>query len=158
MKNKFRLSLPATALAAAIAFYVAGCQQPQHSQYRDIHAAARAGDLATVEADLTQNPADLELPDDSGFTPLHLAASFCQTNVMGLLLDKGAKPDTKSKDGATPLQLAAQQGCTNGVSLLLMRGATVNVRNNQGKTPLGCAESWHQDGIVNLLRQNGGTE
>jgi len=134
-----------------------GCQA-QHSQYRDIHAEARAGNVAGVAADLAQNPASLELPDDSGFTPLHLAAAYCQTNVMALLLDKGAKPDSQANDGSTPLQLAAQQGCADGVALLITRGASVNARNKQGKTPLGCAEAWHQDSIVQWLKSHGGTE
>ena len=138
-------------------FCAGGCQQ-DHDLYREIHAAARAGDVAGVNADLAQNPADLELPDNSGFTPLYLAASYCQTNVMALLLNKGAKPDTKANDGSTALQEAAQQGCEAGVSLLLDRGATVNIRNNQGKTPLGCAEVWHQEAIVQFLRKHGGTE
>jgi ankyrin repeat protein len=114
--------------------------------------------VSSVNADLAQNPSDLELPDNSGFTPLYLAASYCQTNVMALLLDKGAKPDTKANDGSTALQEASQQGCAGGVSLLLDRGAKVNIRNNQGKTPLGCAEAWHQDAIVQLLHLHGGVE
>jgi ankyrin repeat protein len=152
MNSRFYLGI----FIAAV-FCTSGCQQ-QHDLYREIHAAARAGDVAAVTGDLAQNPADLELPDNAGFTPLYLAASYCQTNVMVLLLDKGAKPDTKANDGSTALQEAAQQGCEAGVSLLLDSGAKVNIRNSQGKTPLGCAEAWHQDAIVQLLRGHGGTE
>ena len=157
MSTRFYASLRGLILIASAAFCLIGCQA-HHSLYRDIHAAARAGDVAGVAADLTQDPANLELPDDSGFTPLHLASSYCQTNVMMLLLDKGAKPNSKSKDGSTPLQLAAQQGCLDGVSLLIAKGAGVNARNNQGKTPLGCAEAWHQDAMVQWLRLHGGTD
>lgn len=157
MKTKTNIPLRTVLIVIMVAFCSLGCQ-PHHDLYRDIHAAARAGDVAEVTADLVQNPSDLELPDNAGFTPLYLAASACQTNVVALLLDKGAKIDIKAKDGSTPLQEAAQQGCQGCVSLLLDRGATVNIRNNQGKTPLGCAELWHRDSVVELLHQHGGIE
>jgi ankyrin repeat protein len=157
MKTKTNFSLRAALAVITVALCSLGCQ-PQHDLYRDIHAAARAGDVSEVTADLAQNPSDLELPDNAGFTPLYLAAAACQTNVVALLLDKGAKIDIRAKDGSTPLQEAAQQGCQGCVLLLLDRGATVNIRNNQGKTPLGSAELWHQDAIVELLRQHGGKE
>ena len=91
-------------------------------------------------------------------TPLHLAASACHTNVVALLLDKGAKIDCAAKDGATPLHLAAQEGCADVVNLLLAKGANVNARDDQKRTPLVRAEQWHQDAMVPLLRQHGGSE
>ena len=157
MKSESHKDVRTLVAVTIMAFCSLGCQ-PQHDLYREIHAAARAGDVAAVTADLAQNPADLELPDNSGFTPLYLAAAACQTNVMTLLLNKGAKPDTQANDGSTALQEAAQQGCVAGAALLLDRGATVNARNRQGKTPLGCAELWQQDATAQLLRQRGGIE
>ena len=43
-----------------------------------------------VAADLETHPADLELVDGAA-TPLFLAANQCSTNVLGLLLKKGAR-------------------------------------------------------------------
>jgi ankyrin len=159
MKTRFYPSLKAMLLAAMLAGAGAGCfHSPQHSAYREIHASARDGDATQVAGDLAQNPGDLNLPDDAGLTPLHLAASACHTNVVALLLDKGAKIDCAAKDKATPLHLAAQEGCADAVNLLLIRGASVNARDDQKRTPLGRAEQWHQDAIVQILRQHGGTE
>jgi ankyrin repeat protein len=146
-------------LIAAAVLVGAGCNPVlKHSAYRDIHAAARDGDAAQVAADLAQNPGDLNLPDDAGLTPLHLAASSGHTNVVVLLLDKGAKIDSTEKDGATPLHFAAQEGCLNAVKLLLDRGASVNARDKQGRTPLTRSEQWHQDSVGLLLRARGGLE
>jgi ankyrin repeat protein len=89
---------------------------------------------------------------------LHLAASNCHTNVVVLLLDKGAKVNCTSKDGTTPLHLAAQDGCTDVVNILMAKGADVNARDDQGRTPLKRAEQWHQDLTAQLLRQHGGIE
>jgi len=146
-------------LAAMLVVAGTGCfHATQHSAYREIHASARDGDAAQVAGDLAQTPGDLNLPDDAGLTPLHLAASACHTNVVALLLDKGAKIDCPAKDGARPLHLAAQEGCADAVNLLLARGANVNARDNQNRTPLVRAEQWHQDAVVQLLQQHGGTE
>jgi ankyrin repeat protein len=137
----------------------AGCARPlKHCAYRDIHAAARDGDVTQVAADLAQNPGDLNLPDDAGLTPLHLATSSCHTNVVALLLDKGARIDSAEKDGATPLHFAAQEGCLDAVRLLLDRDANVNARDKQGRTPLTRSEQWHHDDVGALLRARGGSK
>ena len=145
----------AALLAVSCAEYL---QHQKHSAYREIHAAARDGDVEQVAGDLAQNPDDMNLPDDAGLTPLHLSAMHCHTNVVTLLLDKGAKIDSQAKDGTTPLHLAAQEGCADAVTLFLARGAQVNARDNQKRTPLVRAQQWHEDSIVELLRQHGGTD
>ena len=159
MKTKVPALTHAAILAALLAIACSGCfTAHQHSAYRSIHADARSGDATAVAVDLAQNPADLNLPDDAGFTPLHLAAASCHTNVVMLLLNKGADVDSRAKDGSTPLHLAAQEGCVDVVTLLLSKGAKINARDNQGRTPLRRAEQWHQDDIVQLLRQHGATD
>ena len=160
MKHKFTRSLWTMALAGA--WVMAGAADalslPATAPTGPSTDIARAGDLAHVTEDLAQNPGDLNLPDDSGLTPLHLAASYGHVDVVTLLLNKGAKINVPSQDGATPLHLAAQEGCADVVNLLLERGAKVNVRDKQNRTPLGRAMQWHQAAMVQLLRQHGGTD
>jgi len=159
MKIRFYPSVRILLLTAMLAVAGAGCfHSSKHSAYREIHASARDGDAEQVAGDLAENPGDLNLPDDAGLTPLHLSASACHTNVVALLLDKGAKIDCPAKDDATPLHLAAQEGCVDAVNLLLARGANVNARDDKKRTPLVRAEQWHQDAVIPLLRQHGGTE
>jgi len=147
-------------LTVALAIACTGCFliPPSHSTYRPIHEYAAAGNVAAVTQDLATNSYDLNLPDDAGRTPLHLAATHCRTDVILLLLNKGARINAKANGGATPLHLAAQGGCVDAVNLLLAKGAKVNARDDQGRTPLVRAEQWHQDAIVEILRQRGGTE
>ncbi len=159
MKTTLQPSTRATVLAAALAMVCGGCFLfHQRSAYRPIHQYAKAGDAVGVAEELKKSPGDLNLPDDAGLTPLHLAALHCRTNVVALLLDKGAAVNRAAKDGATPLHLAAQEGCADAVTMLLARGAKANARDDQGRTPLARAKQWHQDAIVELLRQRGGTE
>jgi ankyrin repeat protein len=129
-----------------------------HSAYRTIHQCAIDGNAACVAAELEKSPDELNLPEDGGLTPLHLAAENCHTNVVLLLLGKGAKINITATDKATPLHLAAQEGCLDVVNLLITKGANVNAHDNQGRTPLKRAELWHQDAAAQIIRQHGGTE
>jgi ankyrin repeat protein len=158
MKTKCQNGASFLVLAAICAVAVAGCSSPPHSQYRTIHEAVINGDYEAVKADLKAQPADLELPDDSGQMPLHLAAIHCRTNIISLLLDQGAKIDAKMTGGATPLHLAAQSGCMDGVAILLAHHSQVNARDDQGRTPLVRAQQWHQDAVARYLQTHGGTE
>ena len=159
MKAISRILNRAFVVATAIAIFCQGCVlSAQHSAFRPIHSYAKAGDVEHVAEELAKDPHVLNLPDDSGFTPLHLAAARCRTNVVEFLLEKGADVERKSKDGSRPLHLAAQEGCTNVVTMLLARKAKINARDDQGRTPLKRAADWGQNSTVEFLRQRGGTE
>jgi ankyrin repeat protein len=48
---------------------------------------------------------DVNTPDGSGSTPLHIAAQTNQLPSVLKLLDLGAKKDAQNGDGKTPLEL-----------------------------------------------------
>ena len=54
--------------------------------------------------------------------------------------------------------MAAKHGWKDIVQLLLDVGAEVNSRDRFGKTPLAYAVEWNHTAIVNVLKDNGGTE
>ncbi len=102
MKTKLRTSVRAAAFAVALALVCGGCVLfHKDSPYRPIHQYAKAGDAAHVNEELSKHPGDLNAPEDAGLTPLHLAALHCHTNVVMLLLDKGAKVNKEER--MTPL-------------------------------------------------------
>jgi cytochrome c len=136
-----------------------GCFLFDHpTQYGTVHQLTTEDNAKGVAADLETHPADLELVDDAGRTPLLLAANQCSTNVLGLLLKKGAKIDALASGRSTALHLAAQAGCSAAVLMLLDDGCAVNPRDSQGRTPMTRAEQFHQDAIVVILRAHGGME
>jgi len=158
MKINIRSAILTVVLPAALAIAGAGCFliPTSHSKDRPIHAYAADGNVAAVAQDLATNSCDLNQPDDAGRTPLHLAAARCRLDVATLLLDKGAKIDSRAAGGTTPLHLAAQAGCEPVAALLISRGAKVNSQDDQGRTPLDRALQWNRTGVAELLRQHGG--
>ena len=55
---------------------------------------------------LASNPIALDLKDNEGQTPLHLAASYGNTRIVRRLLLKGANRYLKNNEGKTPERIA----------------------------------------------------
>ena len=72
--------------------------------------------------------------DRSGWTPLHYAATGPQPSIVAWLLDKGATVDSRSPNGTTPLMMAARYGSEDSVKLLLARKADPKLRNEKNLT------------------------
>lgn len=69
--------------------------------------------------------------DETGVTPLVLAITYKQINVIKLLLEVGADINIQY-----PLMIAVRNGCDEGVKLLLINGADPNKRDVDNETPL----------------------
>jgi len=76
---------------------------------------------------------------NNGGTPLMYAALARNTEVIKLLLGKGADVNARHNRNGTALMLAAQMGDPGTTRLLLEKGAEVNVRDEYGYTALMCA-------------------
>jgi ankyrin repeat protein len=99
---------------------------------REIVAAAGAGDIARVQAELSRDPSLARSSNETGDTPLHHAARNGHLSVVRLLLDAGADPDPVRGDGYRPIHLALMPNWVVGgpreataaiADLLLARGA-----------------------------------
>lgn len=74
-----------------------------------------------------------------GRSALSLAASEGHTNLIDLLLDKGAVLEDTDKEGLTALAWACVRGRLNAAQSLIERGADVNTCDKTGRTPLDLA-------------------
>jgi len=85
---------------------------------------ARANKLLQEGADINfQNPSD-------GNTALHIAIGKCDNNLIGMLLDKGARTDLFNTSMTTPLMHAARSGNVDAAKLLLERSKeNIDVNN-----------------------------
>jgi ankyrin repeat protein len=81
---------------------------------------------------------NLDIKDNDGRVPLHLAVMSKRYVTLQELSDTGALLDIQDNDGNTPLHLAALQGDVSAVDILLKGGADIDVINYEHKMPLQC--------------------
>ena len=72
----------------------------------------------------------LDCKDKYGNTALNRAAQNGHTNVVGILVGRGADINAKNNSGRTSLNYAAAMGNTDMVQLLLKKGAVVDAKYN----------------------------
>uniref|UniRef100_A0A3Q3XF11 VPS9 domain-containing protein n=1 Tax=Mola mola TaxID=94237 RepID=A0A3Q3XF11_MOLML len=88
--------------------------------------------------------------DDRGYTPLHVAAT--QSQLIDLLVSKGAPVNATDYHALTPLHLACQRGYQGVTLLLLHYKANTNAQDNNGNTPLHLACMYgHEEQCVKAL-------
>ena len=98
-------------------------------QRTSCHYAAFNGHLSCLTLLIGQpgrrkmTPAEVDAVDVNGCTALHLSAEKGHTKIAGVLLEAGARLDSKTSDGATPLMYAQQRHPTNAALLALLSGA-----------------------------------
>ncbi|EFN71469.1 Transient receptor potential channel pyrexia, partial [Camponotus floridanus] len=74
-------------------------------------------------------------------TPLHLATNEGNVECTTLLLDAGARTDSKNSNGQTAMHLATLAQSVETIKELIKFGANVNAEDKKGRTPLHAAVS-----------------
>jgi len=107
------------------------------------------------EDDEENDDDDYRLYDRS--TPLFEAVDNGHADAVGLLLDRGAKPDNPNEFGYCnyALQSAAVMGYKKISKLLIDGGANVNMENKIGNTPLHYAAAMGNQPVVQILLDRG---
>ena len=92
-------------------------------------------------SDCLNSGSDINVKDDDGASPLHLAAFENENpDVLTVLLDAGADVNARGRLGGTPLLFAAfRNENPNVLKALLDVGADLNARTSTGDTPLHLA-------------------
>jgi ankyrin repeat protein len=119
-----------------------------------LHYAAAHASLQTWEFLIEQN-FDPSKVDQSGRTPLHLAASRKDgtTDCLRWLLTHDLNPNAQSNQGETPLHLACKSGSVKSTEILLKHNADPDINDENGYNALH-----HSAGSVdclNLLLEKG---
>ena len=121
-----------------------------------IHRAAGAGNLATLNRLLGQDPDRLNPQDARGHTPLMFAARQGRDAVVARLLALGAATELQDDKGRTATHWACICNCTTSVALLLNAGVSIMARTQLRGTPLMAAASAGSVDCVALLLARGG--
>jgi ankyrin repeat protein len=87
--------------------------------------------------------------------PLEWAISLDNTELVKLLIDRGADVKAKSDLGSTPLHSAAERGNLEIAEILIAHGADVNAKINGGTTPLHQAAWGGAEAVMKLLLSKG---
>ena len=93
----------------------------------------------------------MEAIDSQGRTPLHVAVSSGKSEVVRLLLERGASASRADACGLTALHRAAWTGSSPLVDLLLSQGAPAGVSDREGDTPLHLAVRAGDENLVKRL-------
>ncbi|KAM6207572.1 ankyrin repeat and SOCS box protein 3 isoform 3-T3 [Sarcoramphus papa] len=105
---------------------------------------------------LLQHGANVKGPHSwSGWNSLHQASFQGCTEIMKILLEKGASKECKDDFGITPLFVAAQYGKLESLRLLVSHGADVNCQAKDRATPLLIAAQEGHLECVELLLSKG---
>lgn len=88
-------------------------------------------------------------------TSLHEAAALNRTEIMKLLIERGADVDARDENGVTPLHLAAARQSHDAIEILLDAGASIDPANIAGSTPLRYAKEAYSSRTCRLLIERG---
>ena len=84
--------------------------------------------------------AKVNLQEEGGASPLHVACFEGHTEVVCVLLSEGAEVDLpRNSDGGRPLHAACHSGHVGVVRALLSGGAKLDLQNTAGLSPLHVA-------------------
>ena len=144
----------ARAVRALLAEQVVDVDAPEADGTTALHWAVHRDDLETVEL-LIRAGADVSVTNDYDVTPLSLACSNGNADVVEKLLNAGANPEARTA-GETVLMTAVRTGSVDAVKLLIAQGADLSATElESGQTMLMTAAAEAHPSLVQLLIARG---
>lgn len=90
-----------------------------------------------------------------GNSPLHVAVENGNLEIAEILLNAGAKVNSKNADKRTPLMMLDEDAAPEFVNLLILHGAKINLADKAGNTALIFAASYATREVVQTLISSG---
>jgi len=99
---------------------------------------------------------DINVSNNQGLTPLHVAAKKGNLIVLKALLERGANVNKKAGSlTMTPIQLASFNDNAAITLFLIEKGAHIDTNDNQGRTALKIASKLGNNNVVKALLKGG---
>lgn len=117
-----------------------------------IHDAASKGNLAAVQKLVKASPANINLKDKTGATPLHFATAAGAKPVVEYLLANKADIEAQKTDGVRAVHVAAALGKLDILKLLVAKGAKLDLVDSKGRSPLSIAEEKSDKPMIEFIR------
>ena len=96
--------------------------------------------------------------NETGATPVHIAAGIENGIFLKALLDAGIPPVAPSHSGSTPLHKAVSLGCLGNVRLLLAAGADPGAEDSLSNSPLHLAAQMNDASEITEALLNAGAK
>ncbi|MDR2398109.1 MAG: ankyrin repeat domain-containing protein, partial [Spirochaetaceae bacterium] len=97
----------------------------------------------------------IAVPDDDGFSPLHIAIQDrAPKSIMQLIIDQGGRVSAVDAEGRTPLRLAVDQNAWEVAQLLIEKGSNIFSTAADGKTPAQIVLSKGNGAIKTFFNSN----
>jgi ankyrin repeat protein len=108
-------------------------------------------DLAKALIAQSADPNEAGPAFNQGGTVLHLALLYGESEIIEMLVEKGANVDALNKDGETPLIYAIRHNNTQAGALFIEKGAALDRKSNEGYTAMDYARFNRRTEILELL-------
>ncbi|KXJ74703.1 hypothetical protein RP20_CCG013108 [Aedes albopictus] len=121
-----------------------------------MHLAAKRGNMEISKMLIDDHAIDVNLQDNHGNTPLHIAAAYLRWELVKILIGKDFKNSANhrvaNKNGQTLIHLTAAAGNIEVLEMIMEDNATdVNAQDSYGNTPLHLAAFYGARNMVNKL-------
>jgi ankyrin repeat protein len=140
---------------AAVGFTVVCLQS--NAANAGIFAAAASGDTSALQKYIVADPKSIAATNDTGRTPLCVAAISGQAEAVHFLISRGADVNAKGFEEMTPLADLAADGTTNDdacsevATVLVEHGAEINAEDASHETPLMHAVETRKSEMARVL-------
>ena len=141
-------------LATSSFMAIKGCFDRERQEF---FVDLQRANIPALKRDLDHNPGDVSRITADGWTPLMIAITNGNSDVVNLLLKAGADVNAKRTTGTTALMTAAQYGRADLAKLLLHHGAMVNAKCETGLNALMIGACWGRLDVVKVLLAAGAT-
>ena len=129
---------------------------PKKPKAVPLYYAARLGFRDLAEHLITEHPEHVNARGGKSETPMHVAASVGQVDILSLLFEHGAELEGRAEYNMTPLHIASCYRQLKAGQWLLDHGADINARDKDDWTPLRWAVIQKNNiQLVRLLLERG---
>ncbi|XP_029656960.1 poly [ADP-ribose] polymerase tankyrase-2-like [Octopus sinensis] len=118
----------------------------------DLHDWVYQNCVISLENYLNRHSSTVDIKDEEGKSPLHIATTYSRVTSTTLLLKAGANPNARRTNGLTPLHDAVERGCAQIVELFIdCENCDLDIKNGNGDTALIRAAYYDYADIVKML-------
>ncbi len=99
-----------------------------------------------------ENGMDVDIQNEYGWTPLHIAIRRDRRDMVEYLWEQGADIDKVDSVGWTPLMEAVMDDMPEICAFLIEKGADVTIANNRGGTAAMLVQKFGRDSMVKYFQ------